>query len=304
MTRRALVTGAHGFVGRHLVAHLWAAGDEVVELDRVAGTDIVDRDAVVAATVAAAPDVVYHLAGWSDVGGSWTAASDALVANAVGTLHVLDAARIGGAQRVLVVSSADVYGSVEPGRLPITEDHPLRPVSPYAASKVAADFLALQAWLGHGQEVVRVRAFNHLGPGQSEHFVVPALAARIARNEIDGRDDVPVGNLGTRRDYTDVRDVVRAYRVLMATGEPGAVYNVCSGRDVGIDDIAGRLLAMATRSMHLVDDPSRWRPVDVPVLRGDPSRLEQATGWRPEIALDQSLADVLADWRARTAATA
>lgn len=295
---RALVTGATGFVGPHLVDHLRASGDEVVGLDDGI-VEVCDPAAVTAWIGGHQPEVVYHLAGWADVGGSWAAPQEAFRVNAEGTLNVLQAALEAGCARMLVVSSADVYGIVAEADLPITETHPLRPVSPYAVSKVAADYLGLQAWLGRNLEVVRVRAFNHLGPGQSDRFVAPAIASRIAANERDGGDEVPVGNLAARRDVTDVRDVVRAYRLLAESGAPGEAYNVCSGADVAVSELADRLLAMATKPMRLVVDPERHRPVDVPVLRGDRTKLERATGWRPEISLDQTLADVLDDWRSR-----
>jgi GDP-4-dehydro-6-deoxy-D-mannose reductase len=299
---RALVTGAGGFVGAHLVRHLAASGDDVVELEgRVDGIDITDADALTEAIVKAEPEAVYHLAGASDVGGSWTAPRATFMANAVGTLNVLEASREAGTQRVLAVTSADVYGRVKESELPLDELQPLRPVSPYAASKVAADALAQQAWLGHRLPVIRVRAFNHLGPGQSDKFVAPSLAARIARNERDGGDEVPIGNLTPRRDITDVRDVVRAYRLLVEHGEAGEVYNVCSGRAVAVQDIAERLLGMAQRPMRLVTDPDLQRPVDIPVLVGDNGKVAGATGWRPTIPLATTLGDVLADWRTRVA---
>jgi GDP-4-dehydro-6-deoxy-D-mannose reductase len=297
---RALVTGAGGFVGVHLVRHLEQQGDDVVELERRDdGIDIADADALTEAVVAAKPEAVYHLAGAADVGGSWAEPRETFLANALGTLNVLEACRQAGAERVLAVTSADVYGRVTSDELPLGEDRPLRPVSPYAASKVAADALAQQAWLGHRLPVIRVRAFNHLGPGQSDRFVAPSLAARIARNERDGGDEVPIGNMTPRRDVTDVRDVVRAYRLLMDAGEPGAVYNVCRGSAVSVRQIAEALLAMATRPMRLVSDPALQRPVDIPVLVGDNTALRAATGWEPTIPLDQTLSDVLADWRAR-----
>lgn len=295
---RALVTGADGFVGPHLVEHLVAEGDEVVPppADPV---DIRDADAVRGWFEDARPEVVYHLAGWADVGSSWQSPREVFDVNANGTQHVLLAAAAAGARRVLLVSSADVYGIVPTEDLPVTEQHPLRPVSPYAVSKVAADYLGLQAWLGHGQEVVRARAFNHLGPGQSPRFVAPAIATRIAANERDGGDEVPVGNLAARRDITDVRDVVRAYRLLVLDGEPGEAYNVCSGRDVSISELAELLLEHAERPMRLVVDPDRHRPVDVPVVRGDPAKLTGRTGWSPKIDLATTVADVLADARRR-----
>jgi GDP-4-dehydro-6-deoxy-D-mannose reductase len=297
---KAIVTGAAGFVGRHLERHLRAEGDEVVGIDREGGPDLLDADGVARSLREHRPDAVYHLGGWSDVGASWDHPSAAFRVNAEGTLNVLQACRdLGG--RVLVVSSADVYGKVSMGELPLTEESPLRPVTPYAASKVAADHLALQAWLGYGIEAIRVRAFNHLGPGQSNHFVCPALAERIARNEVEGGEVVPVGNLTPRRDFTDVRDVVRAYRLIIESGEPGEAYNVCSGDDIAVSELAERLVALADRPMRLEADAGLQRQVDVPVLRGSYTKLEKVTGWHPEIALDETLRDVLDDWRARTA---
>lgn len=301
---RALVTGSRGFVGRHLVAHLEAHGDDVITIDRHGDepVDVTDQQAVRAAIKAASPEAVYHLAGWADVGSSWRNPHEVLRVNAVGTLNVLEACRDAGVERALAVSSADVYGLVSEADLPLTEGSPLRPTSPYAASKVAADALAQQAFLGYGLEVVRVRPFNHLGPGQSEAFVAPALAARIARAELAGGGEVAVGNLSARRDFTDVRDVVRAYRLLIERGEPGEVYNVCSGVDVAVQDLVDQLVAMSRHPIRLVQDPSLVRPVDLPVLRGDASRLADATGWRPEIPLAQTLADLLDDMRSRVAA--
>ena len=174
-------------------------------------------------------------------------------------------------------------GRVTADELPLTEDRPLRPVSPYAASKVAADALAQQAWLGHRLPVIRVRAFNHLGPGQSDRFVAPSLAARIARNERDGGDEVPIGNMTPQRDVTDVRDVVRAYRLLTEAGEPGAVYNVCRGEAVSVRQIAESLLAMAARPMRLLSDPAPQRPVDLPVLVGANAPPRPATRRDPPL---------------------
>ncbi|MCB0972270.1 MAG: GDP-mannose 4,6-dehydratase [Acidimicrobiales bacterium] len=304
-----LITGADGFVGRHLVAHLQACGDEVIGVDRHGpdGVDITDADAVGRLMAKVRPSSIYHLAGWADVGGSWKAPVEAFRANAEGTLNVLSAAVEAGVGRVLAVSSADVYGKVEPAELPLTEDSPLRPASPYAASKVAADYLGLQAWLGRGLPVLRVRAFNHLGPGQTDKFVAPALASRIARAELEGPPDdggevvLPIGDLSARRDFTDVRDVVRAYRLLMRDGEPGEVYNVCSGVDLAVQDLADQLLAQAKVPVRFETDPSLLRPVEVPVLRGSHQRLTAATGWRPDIPIGQTLTDLLEDWRTRVA---
>jgi GDP-4-dehydro-6-deoxy-D-mannose reductase len=295
---RALVTGGAGFVGRHLVHHLEEMGDTVTAVDRHNGPDLLDAGALAGLIDEVAPEAVYHLAGWSDVGGSWDHPDAAFEANANGTLHLLLACR-SRPMRVLSVSSADVYGRVSLAELPLTEDAPLRPVTPYAVSKVAADFLAVQAHLGYGLDVVRVRAFNHLGPGQTNRFVAPAIAERIAQNEFDGREVVPVGNLTPRRDFTDVRDVVRAYRLLVLHGEAGEAYNVCTGTDLAISDLADQLIALARRPMRLQEDAALRRPVEVPVLRGDPTKLHKATGWQPEIPLDQTLSDLLDEWRRR-----
>jgi GDP-4-dehydro-6-deoxy-D-mannose reductase len=254
---------------------------------------VLDLEAVEAELARAQPDVVYHLAAWSHIGGSWAEPLTVFRVNAEGTLNVLLASTRVGVGRVLVVSSADVYGPAPESEMPLTEESPLRPASPYGVSKAAADLLGLQAWLGNKLEVVRIRAFNHNGPGQSPIFVTASLAEQIARNELEGGDVLPVGSLSARRDFTDVRDVVRAYRLLAERAEPGEAYNVCSGTDVSVTEIADRLVALAQRPMRLEFDPARARPVDLPVLRGDNSKLRAATGWTPEIPLDQTLADVL-----------
>lgn len=298
---RALITGGLGFVGRHLANHLGAHGDDVTSLDRHSdpSIDITDGPGTAAAIADARPDAVYHLAGWADVGGSWKDPRTVLRVNGEGTLNVLEACRAAGVRRVLAVASADVYGVVTEAELPLDEHAPLRPTSPYAASKLAADALAQQAYLGHGLGVIRVRPFNHLGPGQAEQFVASALAARIARAERDGTDHITVGNLEARRDFTDVRDIVRAYRLLVERGVPGEVYNVCSGRDLAIQDLADHLVRLAHRPIELRPDPALMRPADLPVLRGDASKLTAATGWVPEIPIEQTLADLLDDMRSR-----
>jgi len=291
---RAYVTGASGFVGRWLVEHLRAEGDDVTAPE----VEITDAAAVAAAVADTRPDAVYHLAALANVGESWGAPQQTFAVNAVGTLNVLEAARaVDPAPVVLLVCSAEVYGRVTPADLPLREDAPLRPVSPYGASKVAAEYLGLQAHLAYGLPVVRARAFNHIGPGQAPTFVVSSLARQIAAAAIGGGGVVEVGNLAPRRDYTDVRDVVRAYRLLVEHGRPGEVYNVCSGEDVAVAEIADRLIALAGVDVELRVVDERVRDVDVPVLRGDPHRLVDATGWQRARALDETLADVLGDWR-------
>jgi GDP-4-dehydro-6-deoxy-D-mannose reductase len=295
---RAFITGGGGFVGKWLAEHLREQGDDVVAVDLE--VDVADQAAIAGAMSAAAPDAVYHLAALTHVGRSWESPSAVLSVNVLGTACVLAAARaLAAPPVVLVVSSAEVYGRVAEPDLPLDESAAVAPVSPYAASKAAAEQVALQAWRGYGQPVIVVRPFNHVGPGQSPTFAVSALASRIARAERDGTKTLPVGTLSARRDFTDVRDVVRVYRRLTEVGEPGTTYNVCSGIDVSMADIAGRLLALAGADLSLVTDPQLVRPVDLPALRGNPARVQAATGWRPEIALETTLHDVLEYWRAR-----
>ncbi len=294
---RSLITGGRGFVGQWLAGHLRDLGDDVVAIDQE--VEITDPGALLAAVSDAAPDAIYHLAALTHVGQSWDEPLRVLEVNVIGTGALLAAARECGTDpRILVTSSAEVYGAVtDPDRLPLREDSPTAPLTPYAASKLAAEALVAQAYLGHGQHVITVRPFNHIGPGQTPNFAVPALARRIVAAERSGAGTILVGNLSGRRDFTDVRDVVRAYRLLIESGLPGGVYNVCSGRDVPIREIADGLLGLAGTSLEFEIDPSLVRPVEVPVLRGDPGRLENATGWKPEVPLEQTLADVLAYWR-------
>ena len=280
---RAAVTGSSGFVGSHLVPFLRSHGDDVVTIDRT-GTppvDVTDAAEVREVLRTARPDAVYHLAALSHVGQSWDAPEVVFRVNAVGVLNVLRACADTGVERVLVAGSADVYGVVGPEDLPLTEAAPIRPVTPYGASKAAADVLALQAFLGDGLGTLRVRAFNHTGPGQGVSMLVPGLAQRIADAE---RDERP--------------EVVRAYRLLVEHGMPGEAYNVCSGRGVSVREVADAMLAMSDAPLELVVDTELVRPVDVPRLVGDPARLCAATGWKPEIPLGETLRDVLTAARA------
>jgi GDP-4-dehydro-6-deoxy-D-mannose reductase len=293
---RAVVTGGHGFAGTHLLAHLRAMGDEVTAMDRSgpAPVDVTDPERVHERIVDLHPDVVYHLAAFTHVGESFGAAEEVWRVNVDGTSNVLAACRDAHVERVIVVGSSEEYGVVDALDTPLTETSPIRPTSPYARSKVRAETLALDAFVAHGLPVVCARPFSHTGPGQSPSFLVPALASRIVAAERDEGDTVRVGNLDAVRDYSDVRDVVRAYRLLAERGEPGSVYNVCSGRGVTVAEIADGLLAQARRPLRLVVDPDLVRTTDVPVLVGDGGRLRAATGWQPEVPLEQTLSDVLA----------
>lgn len=290
---RVLVTGSRGFVGPWLLAHLSENGDEAVELPET--TDVTMAEAVAEAVTAAEPDAICHLAAQSSVSRSWADPTGTFMVNALGTLNVCaGAARLARRPRVLLVSSSEVYGKVKPQELPVGEDRPMAPTTPYAASKAAAEMVALQSWLGEGLEVVRARAFNHTGPGQPEGFVVPDLAAQVVKAARGQLDRVTTGNLEVSRDIIDVRDVVRAYRALLVHGRPGEVYNVCRGEAVMISDLLARLMQLARADVPVWADPARARPADVPVQVGDPSRIKALCGWAPELTLDQTLADILA----------
>src|SRR5665213_2972195 len=296
---RALVTGASGFVGGYLSAHLRGCGDEVVALtDSVDLGDPAGAVAFEEQLTAVAPDVIYHLAALTHVGRSWEDPASTMRVNAMGTLSVLEAARTQvNPPRVMLISSSEVYGAGE-GR-PIREDDPLRPVTPYAASKVSAEYLGLQAFLGRGLDVVRARPFNHIGPGQAYIFVVSALARRVVEAERSGGGAIAVGNLAAARDFTDVRDVVRAYRLLATSGAAGEVYNVCSGVARQVEELFTILIGHSRVALEPREDPELFRPVDVPMLVGDNSRLVDLVGWQPEIDLAQTLIAVLDYWRAR-----
>lgn len=274
---------------RHLADH----GDEALELPEE--TDITDAGALAKAVTALEPGAICHLAAQSSVQRSWEDPRGTFAVNAVGTLNLCDVAeRMTPPPRLLLVSSAEVYGRVAPEHMPVGEDEPFAPATPYAASKVAAEMVGLQAWLGRGVEVVRARAFNHTGPGQPLGFVVPDLADQVARAARGELERITTGNIEMSRDLTDVRDVVRAYRLLLLLGEPGAAYNVCRGEAVVISQLLERLMQIAGTDVPVWVDPAKARPADVPKHVGDPSRLAALAGWEPEVPLDRTLADVLA----------
>ena len=289
---QALITGGSGFVGRHLERHLLECGDEVVVAD--IECDVTDVAALRRALAASRPEAIYHLAALAHVGESWKNPSRYLEVNVLGTSNVLEAAReLDPTITVLVVSSAEVYGIIAPEELPITEEHRVAPVTPYAASKAAAEQVALQAARGYGQRVSVVRPFNHIGPGQAPAFAVPAFAQRILDAKASGTTELIVGNLTARRDFTDVRDVVAAYRSIVTSAAFGEVFNVASGVDRAIAEVVAALESLAGVQLEHVVDQALLRPSDIPVLRGDATKLRAATGWQPTIAFEQTLADVL-----------
>jgi GDP-4-dehydro-6-deoxy-D-mannose reductase len=295
---KALVTGADGFVGRHLLEHLRQSGDDAVGVDREC--DVTDVASVRAILERSTPDAIYHLAALTAVGESWSKPVEYTRVNVLGTQNVLDgASEIVPTATVLLVSSADVYGVVRPDDLPLVETFRVAPANPYASSKVEAEHVAHDAVRERDQRVVIARPFNHVGPGQSTDFVVPAIVDRLLQAVADGSDEIVVGDLSTRRDFSDVRDVVRAYRLLVERGVSGEVYNIASGVDTALFDIAQRLVGAIAPQVRLVTDESLIRPVEVPVSCGSYEKLRRATKWQPTISLDASLHDVIEEMRQR-----
>jgi GDP-4-dehydro-6-deoxy-D-mannose reductase len=279
-----LVTGADGFVGSHVLAGL---GERARPLEG----DVTDAQAMANAIGRGEPQAVVHLAAGSSVGASWGDPGDAWRVNALGTVNVLEAVRtLAPGARVLVVSTGEVYGRAE--EIPTTENAPVAPLSPYAASKAAAEVAAGQAQRA-GVDVIVARAFQHEGPGRDERFAVGSWSAQIIRAEEFGGGNLQVGDLTARRDITDVRDVVRAYEALLDPSVPAGTYNVASGRVVEMQEVLDILVGLAGCPIEVELDPERVRPVDLPVVSGDASRLRSATGWGPTISLEQTLADTL-----------
>ena len=306
--RRVLITGATGFVGAYLLAHLteaypaWqmigttrhdAQGDS-----RFVSCDLRDAGAVAALIERTRPEMIVHLAGQSNVPLSLTDPETTLANNILGTLHLLDACRVHAPHaRLLVISSSEVYGPTPPEAQPLREDRPLRPLNPYAVSKAAQEMLALQYAHSYNLDIVVARPFNHIGPGQTDRFVVSAFARQVVEVERGERQAIAVGNLDAARDFTDVRDVVRAYGLLLERGERGGIYNIGQGTAVVIGDLLEMLCRLAHAAITIERDPARLRPSEAPVMMADTTRLRQATGWQPEIPLAQSLEEIVAWWR-------
>ncbi len=316
---RVLITGITGFAGSHLAELLLAGGAEVhgtrrwrSRMENIAHLedrltlwecDLRDASSVKRALAEIRPDWIFHLAAQSFVPTSWHAPAETLSTNVLGQLHLFEAVReLGLKPRIQIAGSSEEYGMVYPDELPIRETNPLRPLSPYGVSKVAQDMLGFQYHKSFGLFIVRTRGFNHTGPRRGEAFVTSNFAKQIAEIELGLRPPVVrVGNLEARRDFTDVRDMVRGYWLALERGEPGEVYNICSGRCLSIREILEGLLALSHVRVTVEEDPARLRPSDVPVLRGDYGKFARQTGWEPTIPFEQTLADVLDYWRQRLA---
>lgn len=313
---RALITGIGGFAGSHLADYLLAKTDwQIVgcvlnECDTPAHlrdrvkcqvVDLCDPATVYHLLDRTAPDIIFHLAAIAVVGDSWRTPWPVLHNNIRGQLNLLQSlVDLGASPRVMIAGSNEEYGMVRADELPLTEESPLRPNSPYGVSKVAQDMMGLQYFLSHQLSVVRVRPFNHIGPRQAPGFVAPDFARQIAAAEAGQRPPrMKVGNLEAERDFTDVRDMVQGYYLAVTQGASGEVYNIGSGRPHAIRELLAGLLSYSRVEIKVETDPARLRPSDVPVVRCDASKFRALTGWEPSIPFEASLRDVLNDWRQR-----
>ncbi len=317
MAKKILITGASGFVGSHLADFLALDPNNVlfgthfsksapknleqvkdkIELSEV---DLRNDQEVFALIERIKPDVIYHLAAFTSPADSFSSPKETVLNNVGCQINIFEAMRKSNLldSKTLVVSSGEVYGGVKKEKLPIDEETPLNPTNPYSVSKLTQDFLGRQYFLSYGLKTVRVRPFNHVGPRQAPSFVVSAFAQKIVEIEKGKREPVlPVGNLEAKRDFTDVRDMVKAYGLLMEKGEFGEVYNIGSGVSHKISEILEKLLSFSSSKITVQSDKSLFRPIDDPELVCDNTKIKQLTGWKAEIPIEKTLKDTLDYWR-------
>jgi len=308
---RALITGVGGFVGRHLLQHLRAQADDVFGLGRpndciglpddvqVFMADLSERQAVENVVREVCPDAIYHLAAQSSTGDSLVDPWATIGNNLLGQLNLFEALLAQNQRpRVLVVGSSDEYGHLRPEDVPTNEDVPLRPTTPYAVSKVGQDVMGYQYFAQHQLPVVRVRPFNHTGPGHDARFVIPSFAKQLAEMEVGEREPVlRVGNVDVARDFCDARDMVRAYRMAVVAGVTGDVYNLGRGQSMRIADIVDELIGLCRVAVHVIVDPALLRPSDVPRQEADTRKFTALTGWQPVIPWHTTLRETLDYWR-------
>lgn len=320
--KRALITGITGFAGSHLAelllaehpevevfgSYRWRSRTENIEhlgkQVRLLEADLRDYHSVQTLLEESRPDYIFHLAAQSFVPSSWRAPAETMSTNVTGQTNLFEAIRaLGLDPTVQIACSSEEYGLVYPDETPIKETNPLRPLSPYAVSKVSQDFLGYQYFQSYGLKVIRTRGFNHTGPRRGDVFVTSNFAKQVATIEAGLAEPViRVGNLDAIRDFTDVRDMVRAYWLAVTRGRPGEVYNIATGNGISIRELLDRLIALSGVEVRVETDPERLRPSDVEILIGDASKFRADTGWEPRIPFDQTLRDVLDYWRERLAA--
>ncbi len=312
---RALITGITGFAGSHLAELLLKENVEVYGVQRWRSkndniehiknqiqfheADLLDAHSLYKVIEEVKPKYVFHLAAQSYVQSSWASPANTLEVNITGSVHLFEAVRKSGLDvTVQIACSSEEYGKVMPDELPIKETNPLRPLSPYAVSKLAMDYLGYQYFESYGVKIIRTRGFNHTGPRRGDVFAESTFAKQIAEIEKGmSKPVVYVGNLDAKRDYTDVRDMVRAYYLSVQKCQPGEVYNISSGNAWRIKDVLDMLLSMSSVKIKVVSDKDRMRPSDVEVLIGDASKFKKLTGWKPEIPFQKTLEDLLNYWR-------
>lgn len=317
MKKRVLITGITGFAGSHLAEFLlkkkfeiygvcrWRANrDNILHLNKklkLIEADLLDAHSLDSLMIEVRPEYIFHLAAQSFVPASWTSPAVTLETNVVGTANLFESVRRAQIDPVIQIAcSSEEYGLVKEDEVPVKETNPLRPLSPYGVSKVAMDHLGYQYFKSYDMKIIRTRGFNHTGPRRGEVFAESSFARQIAEIEKRKREPVIyVGNLEARRDYSDVRDMVRGYFLAVTKGEPGEVYNLCSGKAWRIGDCLEMLLKMSKVKVKIRQDPLRMRPSDIPILLGDNSKFVKKTGWQPEIPFKETLKDLLNYWRKR-----
>lgn len=313
--KRALVTGITGFVGSHLAEFLLNEGIDVYGIQRwrsknnniekikskikLVEADLLDAHSLYTIIEEIKPDFIFHLAAQSYVVSSWASPVNTLEVNITGSANLFEAVRKAKLNSAIQIAcSSEEYGLVHPDEIPIRETNPLRPLSPYAVSKIAMDYLGYQYYKSYGLRIFRTRGFNHTGPRRGDVFAESTFAKQIAEIEKGLREPVVyVGNLEAKRDYTDVRDMARGYYLATLKGKPGEVYNICSGKAWEIGDVLDYLLKQSSVKVTIKRDPARMRPSDVPILLGDNSKFVKQTGWKPSIPFEKTLTDLLNYWR-------
>lgn len=307
---KGLVIGAAGFVGEYLIKELHNSGIETYatklpqkkfksEFAKVYDLDILDKEAVIDVLYEIQPDYIFHLAAQSSVGVAWKNPLSTVDVNIKGSINVMDAVRdLFYKPRLLLIGSGEEYGHIRPEETPISEDNALRPGNIYAATKACQNMIGSIYSKAYDMDLMMVRAFNHIGPGQASLFVVSDFCRQVAEIENGIKEPViKVGNLAAKRDFTDVRDVVRAYVKLIQMGKPGEIYNVGSGNAQEIRQILEKIIAMSDQEIKVETDPNKIRPVDVPIIEADITKLNTLTGWKPEIPIEQTIHETLDYWR-------
>ncbi len=315
--KKVLITGVTGFVGKHLSNHLlidksyeligtFRSESSIETLDEIKDqivlkkVDLNDAKDVESLILTTKPDVIFHLAAQASPSKSFSHPVETFTNNIVSEFSLLDTIKQHKMEhvRVVIISSADIYGVITPSDIPVDENTPLRPATPYAVSKIAQDFLSYQHYLAYKLDIVRLRPYNHIGPGQKEGYVVSDFAKQIAEIEKGEKDtEIIVGNLQAKRDFTDVRDMVKAYRLAIEKGISGEVYNLGSGVSHKIEDVLQTLLSFSSKKITVKVDEARFRPIDVPEIRCDSSKFQKLTGWEPTIPFENTLEDILDYWR-------